>query len=305
MILDSDDAKSDIVLAGAAAVFGGTARVFVSQWPGYPHSGVAALAVELGWLIAVTALVPVLLSRHRGDRWAAFGLTRPMTGLHTGWLVAAPIGAAAAVMGLIGPASSVGAGAWWWGRMAGAVMSGADVIARIAITTQLIVLVVGATLLVMFLATRGASLERSPTWSPVRILRTVAVPATVAAAIAGLARVIFGWPLLPVLVQIGALTAVLIIVERRVRVGSPVRRATVLAPVLVVAALHVFAAGGLLRGNLLAAIHSGGLAVGITVAVVLLARSRGRTWAVLPIMVAVHWWPLCLSPLALRPIGIC
>lgn len=305
MVLDSDDAKTDIVLAGAAAVFGGSVRGFVSQIPGYPRSGIGALMVELGWLIAITALVPVLLSRHRGDRWAAFGLTRPVTGLTTGWLVAAPIAAAAAVVGLVGPASDLGTRAWWWGRLAGAVTVGTSPTARIATVLQLVVLIAGATLLVTFLAKRGASLDRSPSWTPVRLARTFAVPATVVAAIAGLTRVVLGWPLLPVIAQVGALTAVLFIVERRVRVASPVRRATVLAPAVVVAVLHLFAAGGLFRGDLLAAIHSGGLAVGMTVTIVLLATSRIGAWAVLPVMLVVHWWPMCLSPLALRTFGVC
>ncbi|MEX0592549.1 MAG: hypothetical protein WD152_03675, partial [Nitriliruptoraceae bacterium] len=71
MDLDHDDAKTDIVLAGAAAIFGGTIRGFVSQVPGYPRSGMAAVIVEVAWLIAVTALVPLMLARYRGDRWAA------------------------------------------------------------------------------------------------------------------------------------------------------------------------------------------------------------------------------------------
>ncbi|MEX0831934.1 MAG: hypothetical protein WD358_00470 [Nitriliruptoraceae bacterium] len=305
MDLDHDDAKTDIVLAGAAAIFGGTIRGFVSQVPGYPRSGMAAVIVEVAWLIAVTALVPLMLARYRGDRWAAFGLTQPVRGITVGIVVAAPIVAGGIVLGLAGSVAGAAAPAWWWGRLGGAVAVGNDLVTRIAVVTQFVTLVVGVTLLIAFLATRGASLQRSPQWAPVRMIRTIGLPAVGAALVTGVIRVIVGWPLLPVIVQVAAVAGVLTLVDRRVRIASPMPRSTVIAPVIIVGVLHLFAAGGLFRGDLLAAVHGGGLAIGVTVATVLLARTRATAWAIVPLFVAVHFWPLCLSPLAIRVPGVC
>ncbi|MEX0592846.1 MAG: hypothetical protein WD152_05175, partial [Nitriliruptoraceae bacterium] len=257
------------------------------------------------WLIAVTALVPLLLARYRGDRWAAFGLTQPVRGITVGIVVAAPIVAGGIVLGLAGSVAGAAAPAWWWGRLGGAVAVGNDLVTRIAVVTQFVTLVVGVTLLIAFLATRGASLQRSPQWAPVRMIRTIGLPAVGAALVTGVIRVIVGWPLLPVIVQVAAVAGVLTLVDRRVRIASPMPRSTVIAPVIIVGVLHLFAAGGLFRGDLLAAVHGGGLAIGVTVATVLLARTRATAWAIVPLFVAVHFWPLCLSPLAIRVPGVC
>jgi hypothetical protein len=151
--LDSDDAKTDVILAGAAAALGGAARGIVAQLPGYPRQGMVAVALELAWVFAITGLVPLLLARHRGDRARAFGLTRPARGLGFGVVVALPVLAGALALGLI---IGVSPGRWILGRLAatGGATLGLAVV-------QVVVLTLGAALLVTFLASRGAAMSRS------------------------------------------------------------------------------------------------------------------------------------------------
>lgn len=319
MAIDSDDARTDMILAGAAAAFGGTLRNLATQVPGYPRAGLAAVVVELAWLIAVTALVPLLLARYRGDNLTPFGFHRPIQGLPAGFVLALPVVALAAVVGiterprlpatslLVAPSGGWTAGqpGWWWGRLAPLASSNPDPVTVVAVIMQLVVLVAGTSVLIAFVAERGSHLSRSPHWSPVRLVRTVGMGALAAATLGGLVRIAMGRSLVVVVAHLITVTIMLAIVDRQVRVAPPMRRTEVLAPVIVVTALHVLAAGGLFRANFLATIHAAGLAGAVTVAAIVITRAGRQRWAIVPVMLAVYWWPLCLSPLALGVTGRC
>ncbi len=295
MNIDTDEARTDVILAAATAVFGGSVRVIVGQLPGYPRQGMAALVVDLAWILVLTALVPVLLARHRGDGAAAFALTAPRRGLSFGFILAVPVVAAQLLLGaLIG----VAPGRWLAARFGGVMLapSGAPALAAAG---RLVVLTVGALLLVTFLSRRGQQgFTRSSPVPLLQMVRTVGIGAAAVALVAGMLRSLTGPAPLPVLLNVTALVAVLLVVDRRVPATARVQRAAVLAPVIVVALLHVFATGGLFRGDLVTALYAGALGAGIAVAVTTVSQMRAIAWAGVPLLLAVHWWPSCLSPLA-------
>jgi hypothetical protein len=291
--LDSDDAKTDVILAGAAAALGGAARGIVAQLPGYPRVGLAAVVIDLVWAFAVTGLVPLLLARHRGDRGRAFGLHRPSRGLGLGLALGVPVIGAELALGL---AIGVSPARVLIGRLAatGVVLG----------LVQVAVLAGGSLLLITFLASRGAALSRSEPRPLVGLVRTIGLGSAAVALLAGAARSLAGPALLPVILSAAALAAVVLVADRRIATVT-LPRATVLAPAIVVAVVHVIATGGPLRGDLVTALYAGGLAVGIATVVAALGRGETTRWAAVPLLVAVHWWPSCLSPLALEIARAC
>ncbi len=297
MHLDADEAKTDVVLAAAAAIFGGAVRGMVSQVPGYPRQGVAGLIVDLAWIFALTGLVPLLLARHRRDGRGAFGLAGPRRGIAFGLLLATPVAASE-----IARASLAGAGVSrvLVGRL-GIMLAGAPPTVVAVVVGQLVLMTLGAFMLVTFVSHRAADgFPRSPGVLAARLLRTLGFGALGVAIVTGLLRAIAGYPMVPVLLNVGALAVILLLVDHRTPAGVTLPRAAVLAPVLTVGLLHVFATGGLLRGDLATALYAGSLGAGVAIAIALMTHVRATAWAVLPFLLAVHWWPNCLSPLAME-----
>jgi hypothetical protein len=66
---------------------------------------------------------------------------------------------------------------------------------------------------------------------------------------------------------------------------------------------NVFAAGGIFRG-LLPGLSSAALAGGVTLAIAAMALTRRGIGITLPLVIAVHLWPTCLSPLTIAG-GVC
>lgn len=303
MYTSPDEAKSDVILAGAAALFGGFVMVVVSQLPLYPNTGLLGVLVEIFWIFALTGLVPLLLARYREDGVAAFGLDGARDGWQRGLVLAAPVALLGALRELAGAGSLLPT---LLGRIGGAtggspaltaptVPDPAEMTVR---ALELIVLVLGALLLTTFLAVRGREGFRPVELSLTQVIRTFGVGAAGAGLLLGLLRSIGpdarpG----PVLLQVVALIALVLLADRVVPVGPTFPRGAVLAPVVVVVAVHVFAFGGLLRGNLLAGLHTGALGAGTATVVAVLIATRRWAWAVVPLMVALHWWPSCLSPI--------
>lgn len=297
MYLDADEAKTDVVLAAAAAIFGGAVRGMVSQIPGYPRQGVAALVVDLAWIFALTGLVPLLLARYRRDGAAAFGLAGPRRGISFGLLLATPVVAAEVARAWL---AGAGVGRTLFGRLA-IIVAGAPVSVTVVLVGQLALMTLGSFMLVTFLSHRAAAgFPRSPGVLVARLLRTLGLWALAVAAATGLLRAIAGYPVGPVLLNVAALAVILLLVDQRIPAGVTLPRAAVLAPVVAVGLLHVFATGGLLRGDLATALYAGSLGAGVAIAVAGMTHVRETSWAVVPLLLAVHWWPTCLSPLALE-----
>jgi hypothetical protein len=304
--ITSEEARSDVILTAATTLFGGFVLTLVTQLPLYPRTGILGLLVGVFWIFALTGLVPLLLARYRGDGLRAFGLDAPRDGWRAGLVLLVPVVALGVVRELVATGSPVPA---LLGRLGGAtggspVVMGTTSLGPIELAfsaLQLVALTVGAVLLTTFLTVRGRDGFRPVDLSLTQAVRTFGMGAAGIALLTGLVRSVGpDTRVVPVLLQVVALVALVLLTDRLVPIGPTFPRGAVLAPGIVVLLAHVFATGGLFRGNLLAGLHTGALAAGTTVVVAVLVATRRRAWAVVPLLLALHWWPSCLSPLALE-----
>lgn len=306
MYLAPDDAKTDVILAAATAVLGVTLRGFVTTLPFYPRPGLATALLDLAWVVVLTALVPVLLARHRGDGAAGFGFTGASvaTSVRDGLLLALP----AAVIGLGGPLLI--------GSPPGEALLG-RIAARSPVTACFdllcgvgwVVLAAGGVLILYgFLAVRARDgFPRSPDLALTQLTRTVGLGAVGVAAVAGLMRSLIQWSgtaFLLVVLNVLGLAAIMLLVDRLAPARLLVPRTTVVAPLIVLVVANVFAAGGLFRGDLLGALYTAALGAGVVLAIAVLAQTRRGIALAIPLVLVVHWLPTCYSPLTFAR-GLC
>ncbi|MFP4635967.1 MAG: hypothetical protein ACLFRD_08900 [Nitriliruptoraceae bacterium] len=306
MYLAPDDAKTDVILAAATAVLGVTLRGFVTTLPFYPRPGLAATLLDLAWVVVLTALVPVLLARHRRDGAAGFGFTGASvaTSLRDGLLLAVP----AAVIGLGGPLLI---GSTPGDALLGRIAARSPVTACFDLICGVgwVVLAAGGVLILYgFLAVRARDgFPRSPDVPLARLMRVVGLGAVGVAGVAGVMRALVQWSwvaFLLVLLNVLGLAAILLLVDRLVPVGPSVPRAAIAAPLIVLVIAKVFAAGGLFRGDLLGALYTAGLGAGVVLTLAVLAQTRRGVAVAIPLVLVVHWLPTCYSPLTLAS-GLC
>ncbi len=275
-----DEARSDIALAIAAAVFG---RLLLGSLRG--GSGVTGVVLDAGVVLLLTAAVPLLLARTRGDGPRAFGLGGP-GGVGPGLVLAVPVAAA----GMIAMATvRAGAPGMLLGRLSGSALQLVPVLS----------LSLGAFALYVFIALRGAdAFPRSPLWTLTRLLRTFGIAAAGIALVSGLLRVPLGASLPRTLSNAGALVVLVLLADRLVPSGRSVPRLAVIVPAALALYLHVTAFG------LLAGLQAGALAAGVVSVIATVALAGRGTSVLVPMVLAVHIWPTCLSPLALVR-GLC
>jgi hypothetical protein len=289
-----DEARSDVILAAAAAVLGTFLIGLVTQLPLYPRSGILGALVAVFWVFALTGLVPLLLARYRGDGMKAFGLQAPRAAWRRGLGLVAPVAAMGVLQALLVAGDPMGAALGRIGRALRSPVAAAPVYSAL----ELVALVVGALMLTTFLAVRGREGFKPVDLSLTQALRTFGMGCAGVALIGGLLRslgpeVRVGG----VLLEVTALVVVILLADRLVPLGPTVPRGAILAPLVVIAVAHLFAlGGGLLFGNPLIGLHAGGLGAGTAVVIAVLVSSRNMAWAVVPLLIAVHWWPTCLSP---------
>jgi hypothetical protein len=303
--LSPEDSRSDVILAGATTLFGGFAVGVLARLPIYPRSGLLPLLLGVVWVFVLTGLVPLLLARYRGDGIAAFGLDAPRAAWTAGIALAVPVVALGVLRQLVVSGTPTGA---LLGRIGGASFASPVIgdggsgfgIATILQVAIFVVTTVGALLLVTFLTVRGREAFRSPDVSLTELIRTFGMGAAGVALILGLLRSIGSARLLPVVLHVVTLAAVVLLADRLVPTGATTRRAAILTPVVFMVVSHVFAYGGLFRGDLIAGLYTGALAAGTAAVVAVVVESRSRAWAIAPLIVALHWWPSCLSPLAIE-----
>ncbi len=304
VFIEADDAKTDVILAAAVAVIGPSLAGFVSRLPLLPRTGVLGMLIDVLWLAAVAMLVPVLLARYRGDGPAAFGFrsasghlgvagtSQPTTSAALLLLPVAVAGVATVLLVGGGPVAAA------LGSVGLSVEAGADVAAIGVLVLRVAVLSLGAIVLMGFLSVRSRDgFPRSPDTSLTELVRTFGLGAVAVALVTGLVRVATGAPLLALVLNLLAMVAVLLLVDRLVPTGVSVARTTVVTPLLLVVLIQTFAAGGLLGGGLLQGVHRGALAAGVTIAIAATAATRRGVAVAVPMVLAVHWWPTCLSPL--------
>jgi hypothetical protein len=304
--ISSDEARSDVILTAATTLFGGFVLTLVTQLPLYPRRGILGLLVGIFWIFALTGLVPLLLARYRGDGLRAFGLDAPRDGWRAGLVLLVPVVLLGVLREFVATGSLLPA---LLGRLGGATGGSPVVVGTTALgpveiafsALQLVALTFGALLLTTFLTIRGRDGFRPVDLSLAQAVRTFGMGAAGLALLTGLVRSIGpDTRIVTVLLQVAALVAMVLLADRLVPLGPTFPRGAVLAPGIVVMLAHVFATGGLFRGNLLAGLHTGALGAGTAVVIAVLIATRRRAWAVVPLLLALHWWPSCLSPLALE-----
>lgn len=310
MWMSTEDARSDVILAGATAVFGVTVVSFVQRLPLYPRSGILSVLLDLAWLFALTALVPWLLTRHRKLGAESYGLDAGRDGWRPGLLLAVPVIVAGVLRGLAVEGVSARA---VLGRFAallggdpavrGSALTATDVLVEGVVRVVLVaVLAIGSVLLVGFLTVRGRDAFSRQEVSATEAIRTFGMGAAAAALLFGLLRALGpGVAVLGVLVNAVALAALVLLADRLVPAPATTARAAVLTPLVVVALGQVL---GALRGDLLYGLYTGALAAGVATVVACVLEGRQFAWAVLPPLVATAVYPTCLSPLPLLSLGL-
>jgi hypothetical protein len=282
-----DEARSDVALTVAALVFG---PLLLGSLRG--GSGTLGVLLDVLVVLALTALVPLLLVRSRAGRRAqgAFGRALALDGSPAGIGLGLPLAVPVAVAGTVAMLSA-GAlpGAALIGRLSGDPLQ----------VVQVAALTVGSTVLVVFLVRRGAeAFPRSPEWTLRRLTRTLGMGAAGLALVAGLLRVPLGASPLRVVTNAVALAVLVLLADRTLVSGRAVPRLALFLPAGLVLYLHLTSFG------FSVGLQAGALAAGVTVVVGVAALGSRGTWPVVPLMLAVHLWPTCLSPLTLAR-GLC
>ncbi len=282
-----DEARSDVALTVAMLVFG---PLLLGGLRG--GSGTLNVLLDIAVVLALTALVPLLLARSRAGRGGGGTVLRTLAldGSPSAAALGLPLAVPVAVAGFVAmltagatPATAL------LGRLSGDPLQ----------YVQFVALTAGSSVLIVFLVLRGAeAFPRSPEWSLRRLVRTVGMGAAALALIAGLLRVPVGANPTRVVVNAAALAVLVLIADRTLVARETVPRLALLLPAGLTLYLHISTFG------VSVGLQAGALAAGTTVVVGAAALGARGAWAALPLMLAVHVWPTCLSPLALAR-GLC
>jgi hypothetical protein len=304
MYLSPEDARSDVILTGAATIFGGILLGLLLSAPGVPRSGIGLEIIALIAWFALSGLTPFLLARYRDDVPGAFGLPtgRPVP-VGPALLLAVPVVVFGVLRGLL-VGRSAGAAILGRAGLGSPVVgpSSLDVGGVFLGVAAALVLTVGAWLLLGFLVVRGRDAFRDDERSSTELLRTFCGGAiAVTLVLGGLHSLTGARRFLPLLIDIVALVAVVLIADRLVPPEATISRPAVLTPVAVVLVAHVLAAGGIFGGGLLLGLTTGALGAATAVVFAVVAEHLRNSAVLVPLLLAIHWWPTCLSPLPFAP----
>ncbi len=272
MYATSEEARSDLFLAGAVYLFGPLLLRVVSPVFGVPVLGEVLIVVAP---LLTTALVPVLLTRYRKERTAEYGVGGERgRGLQVGVLLALPIVIGAALgAGIRGEALPA--------TVPAVVLDGSQWLALAAnITTW-----AGLTVLAIYATVKARDAFRADIRTVpegvteiARILGIVAAIAT-ALLIVGAATDAFPLdPLVVVLVPLGAGVSVLLLLRRFIP-SSTTTRAALLAPTVLLA-LRPFNPFALFfsAGNFVLSVWSAALLATIGLLMAATLESRRTAW---------------------------
>lgn len=302
MYMSTEDARSDVILAAATAVFGVSVVAFLRQLPFYPDRGFIGVVLQLFWVFALTGLVPYLLTRYRDLGPESYGFETGRAGLRPGLLLAVPVVVAGVLRGLPVRGSVVQA---LLGRFSPfvpgdpTVSASSTTAASIALDgvialALVAILVLGTLLLYPFLTVRGRDAFSRHEVSATEAIRTFGMGAVAAALVFGLLRSL-GSDLsaVGVLVNVVALAVLVLLADRLVPAGVTTARAAILSPVVVAFLAFVLQS---LRGDILFGLYSASLAAGIVAVIASVVEGRAFAWAVIPPVVAMAIYPTCLTP---------
>lgn len=310
MWMSTEDARTDLILAAAVAVFGVFAVNLIAQLPLYPGDTLLGPFLAVGWVFVLTGLVPHLLTRHRQLGPESYGLGAHTHGWQSGLLLASPVVLAGLTRGLTqmsaNPLQSL-IGRFSRVAQSNPTISDGGGVAALDIVLQVLTwlaLGVGMLLLFTFVTVRGRDAFARREMSVTEALRTFGMGSVIAALVFGLLIAVVSdrITVVSVMINVIALAAMILIADRLVPHGIETPRAAILAPLVLGALLHLLGARG---GNLLFGLYAGSLAAGIGVVIGSVIEGRAHARAVLPLVAAMALYPSCLSPLAVDLFPIC
>lgn len=298
MWLNTEEARSDFILAASALVFGTLVVDFLFRLPIYP-GGQLSLWLTPVWVVLLMIMPPRFLANYRDQDTEAFGLGGDRGGLADGILLAAPVVAVGYVRGFSG-GNVLGA---LLGRLRGFAATGGSLAQPDLLTLLLGVVVLGAAgvgvmLLFGMLVVRARDGFRATDMPLLEALRTYGLGAvavgTVLGALLSLAGA--GPPTWAVLLDGLAMVAVILLVDRLVASGDRTSRATILAPAIVGMVAFIFSmGGGLFSENLAVSLYRGAMAASVAIVVAVLIETRRAAWAAVPLVAATIWAPTCAT----------
>lgn len=297
MYMSTEDARSDFILAGAAALVGPMVVALLARIPGYPSRGDLGIALQLVWVLAVTTFVPWWLVRYRQLGSEGYGYLEDRAGLRSGLLVALPV-VVVGMLRTLGRGASLATmplGRLWVGSpVVGDGPSAAQLsLSLLFVVAEIAVILAAVALLFPFLTVRAREGFR-PTEIPlIEGLRTFGMGAAGVSLVLGLMfAFVPSVDLVTILLSVGGLVGMVLLADRLVTRKMRTTRATLLAPAILTILMHVLTRGG----GLLGALFTGVLAAGTVVVIATLIETRRHAWAVLPVAVALVVYPTCLLP---------
>lgn len=298
MWLSPDDARSDFILAASALVFGTLVVEFVFRIPFYP-SGDLSLWLTPVWVVLLMVVPPRFLASHRDQGTDAYGLVGERAGIGDGVLLVAPLLAAGYVRGFSG-GNVLGA---LLGRLRGFTATGGGLVDLNILTVVLGVVVlaaagVGTMYLFGLLVVRARDGFRATDMSLLEALRTYGLGAVALGTLLGLMISLAGNgpPTWAVLLDGGAMVAVILLTDRLVATNDRTTRATMLGPAIVAMVAFVFSmGGGLFSANLAVSLYRGAMAASVAIVLAVLIETRRSAWLAVPLVAATVWAPTCAA----------
>lgn len=284
-----DEARSDFILAAAAALIGPIVLRLLLRVAPFLGEGVLGIALMPAFTFSFTGLVPLLLARYRGEGFAAFGLDVPREGIGVGFICAAPI----VVLGIL--ESWAVPGTSLVEAFGGTLGTLARVDPADSVRFALVFLAgfVGNTMLFTFLTVKARQGFAPNEMGQLEALRTFGTIAAAAGLVLGLAIVAFGptsW--LPIVLEPVAVFALILVVDRFIDTNARTTRAAILGPAIVALLLRL----DLLGGAFLVTLRTGALAAALIIAVAVLVESRRYAWAVVPLFAAITFYGTNIQP---------
>lgn len=302
MWLSPDDARSDFILAASALVFGTLVVEFITRIPFYPSGELAGWLLPV-WVVLLMVVPARFLVRHREQGLDGHGLVGDRAGVGDGILLVAPLLAAGYVRGFSG-GSVVGA---LLGRLRSMASVGPSIADLDLLTLVLAMAIlgtagVGSMYLFGLLVVRARDGFRATDMPLLEALRTYGLGAVAIGTLLGLLLSLAGSgpPTWAVLVDGGAMVAVILLTDRLVATNDRTTRATMLGPAIVAVVAWIFAVGGgLFSSNLAVSLYRGAMAASVAIVLAVLLETRRSAWLAVPLVAATVWAPTC----AVLPVG--
>lgn len=288
MYEDPEEARSDLLLAGAVFVFGPILLTLLLSIVPLLRVPGAAVVLSLAIPLLLTVAVPVSLARWRGDGPAAFGLTGDRSDLIVGVLFALPAVAMSLAAGVLAGGSLLSGL-----PVAGLAAPSGNVV--LGLLARLLTWL-GLAVLVLFAARKAGAAFRSETTSvPAGMARIGGIIAAVLFIAAGLRLLLTGLPS-SLMLPLGVAGSVYLI-WRGVRRPTATGFAVLLAPTVLLALGSFFLT--LSPTRLVEGVWSAALVAALGLGMVALRESRPTAWAAVGLAATVALFTSVPLPLRL------